>query len=207
MNPAYQEYYEAWHREVTASKDRLGGSWCPAVMSSYTPNLIRWLCTWFPIKNVVDVGCGAGEALRAFRMHGCQVLGIEGHRSPALLTDVPTVQHDMEKGPLILCNIDLAFSIEFVEHVSNAAAVVATLRSAKMVVMSHAIPGQGGHHHVNCQDRSYWVDKIKAGGFRYLEELSELARTLDCSYFSQSGLIFIRNDVDWGTFMGSYREV
>lgn len=206
MNHAYQKYYESWHNAVTASENKLGGCWAPAVMSSYTPNLIRWLCTWFPIKNVADIGCGAGESLRAFRMCGCQVVGVEGLAPAATLTDVPTVQHNMEKGPIILHNIDLAFSIEFVEHVGNSKAVVDTLAYAKMICMSHALPGQGGHHHVNCQPPQYWIDAFKERGFRYLAEFSEMARTLDCSYFSASGMIFLKREVDWGTHIGSYRE-
>lgn len=204
--PKFPEVYNQWHGEVTASKDTLGGAWSPAVMSSYTPNLIRWLCSWFPIKNVVDVGCGCGEALRGFRLMGCQVMGIEGLKSAAQLTDVPTVYWNMEYGPMLLCGVDLAFSIEFVEHVANVDAVVETLTCAKMIVMSHATPGQAGHNHVNCQDAAYWIAKFKTKGYRYLEELSKLTRTLDSSYYSATGMIFLRDDVDWGTKMTNYRE-
>jgi hypothetical protein len=139
-------------------------------------------------------------------MHGCQVLGVEGHKAAAKLTDVPTVVWNMELGPLMLANIDLTFSIEFVEHVSNEKAVIDTLTNGKMIVMSAAQPGQGGHNHVNCQTEEHWQKLITNRGYRYLEELSLLVRTWDSSYFSSTGMIFIREDVDYGTFMGSYKE-
>jgi hypothetical protein len=62
--------------------------------------------------------------------------------------------------------------------------------------MTHALPGQGGYHHVNCQPPEYWINHMKERGYN-LSEDNEIIRQIGSrdqtwNYFSQSGLIFIR---------------
>ena len=35
------------------------------------------------------------------------------------------------------------------------------------MVVTHAYPGQGGHHHVNEQEKEYWIDIFNKNDFRY----------------------------------------
>lgn len=184
----------------------LGGGWLPYNEGTYCPAMIAWLCSVFPIHTVLDVGCGGGEALRSFRANGCSVLGLEGLELVARLTDVPTIVHDLEKGPVKVAGIDLVYSLETAEHVDNTDAFIETLCNGKMVVMCHAQPGQEGHHHTRCLPEEFWIEKMKAKGYRYLIELSEHARRRAGGYFGATGKIFMRDGVDWGTAKGDYRE-
>lgn len=35
--------------------------------------------------------------------------------------------------------------------------------------MTHALPGQVGYHHVNCQPKEYWINLFAQRGFAYKE--------------------------------------
>jgi hypothetical protein len=62
--------------------------------------------------------------------------------------------------------------------------------------MTHALPGDDGHHHVNNQPQEYWVRKLNAVGYdvdpHNTVYVSVSERDQMKSYFSQSGLIFHR---------------
>jgi hypothetical protein len=58
--------------------------------------------------------------------------------------------------------------------------------------MTHAFPGQPGHHHVNCQPTEYWLARMKATGFSLDEWATEAARTVaPGSHWQRSGLVFV----------------
>lgn len=182
--------------EIESKDGKVGG--CISVMDSncYNPRLIEFLATAFPIRNVCDLGCGYGQAARQFASLGCNVVGVEFLDYAAGRCHFPVVLHDMEVAPIILRGIDLMYSIEFVEHVSVVENTVETLCQAKMIAISHAVPGQPGHHHVSCFDDSVWIEKIIQRGFSYLPRWTTFARGL-CGegFFAKSGLIFVRNDM------------
>jgi hypothetical protein len=60
-------------------------------------------------------------------------------------------------------------------------------------MMTHALPGQPGHHHVNCQPSRYWVQRLKGIGFDLDYRLTRYARTLGHAYFLRSGLVFVKS--------------
>jgi hypothetical protein len=91
---------------------------------------------------------------------------------------------------------DIVWSCEFVEHVEekyvdNFLAVFG--RATKAVLMTHATPGQAGHHHVNCQPADYWIERMQARGFFLEETLTEMSRSLALyTHWERSGLVFVR---------------
>ena len=40
-----------------------------------------------------------------------------------------------------------------------------------VILLTAAPPGQGGHSHVNCQEREYWMNKMKNKGYIFNQEL------------------------------------
>ena len=46
-----------------------------------------------------------------------------------------------------------------------------TFKLCKFVVVTHAYPGQGGHHHVNEQEKEYWVQLFKKYGFKHSQKI------------------------------------
>ncbi|MCY2924871.1 MAG: methyltransferase domain-containing protein, partial [Planctomycetota bacterium] len=128
------------------------------------------------VHSVVDIGCGVGTWLRAFSECGVgDFLGIDGpHVDQKLLQIDPARFRPVDlTGPLGLQRrFDMAVSLEVVENLppQYADAMVTSLASlADVVVLSAAVPGQGGHSHVNEQWPDYWSTMFRRLGFSAID--------------------------------------
>ncbi len=123
-------------------------------------------------RSVVDVGCGVGTWLAAFKDAGVSdILGIDGPHVDTEHLHIPAdafLAHDL-CAPLFLSRtFDLAISLEVAEHLPerHAEAFVSSLvRLAPVVLFSAAIPMQGGTHHVNEQWPTYWAQLFAQHGY------------------------------------------
>lgn len=174
---------------VTAG--HLGGYVAGGDPDTMEPALWHWLVDDCAVETVIDVGCGDGAALQAFRTLGCGVLGIDGVPQD----DPDIVTHDFTTGPYIgATDADLVWSCEFVEHVDaryedNYLAVFAR---APLILMTHALPGQPGWHHVNCQPPDYWIAALATYGYQLDPELTAETRDRANGYYHRTGLAFVR---------------
>lgn len=154
------------------------------------PELWLWAIDTYRVESVIDVGCGDGAVLDWFHERGIKAVGIDGYpqQHPAV------VLHDYTLGPLTISAADLAWSNEFVEHVEprHVGHFMATFKAARVVMVTHALPGQPGHHHVNCRDDDWWIVCFVNHGFGFDAGATDLARKLapPDSYFRRSGLVF-----------------
>ncbi len=145
------------------------GTWAPQVWNK--------LIEWYNPKTVIDVGCGAGHSLKYFIDKNIEGLGIEGFL-PAIEASLVRnyiKTHDYVEGEFIPeKTYDLGWCCEFVEHVEEKYMnnFMKTFESCKVVAMTHAVPGQEGYHHVNCQNADYWINAFNKIGFDYLEKES-----------------------------------
>lgn len=124
-------------------------------------------------RSVLDFGCGAGTWLSVARSLGAEkVTGIDG---PWVKPDVLQISQsefqpiDLEEQKFPdLGHFDLAISMEVLEHLSESAAEEALYgmsRSANFILLSVAIPGQGGNNHVNEQWQGYYANFLINHGF------------------------------------------
>ena len=114
------------------------------------------------------------------------------------------VLHDYCDGPYEPSRrYDLIWCAEFVEHVEDryVANFLRTFTFAdKYVAMTYALPGQGGHNHVNERSELYWLEKISSIGFAIDWTLTEKARSLVPEsrvvgkHFRGKGLVFKRTN-------------
>jgi hypothetical protein len=154
--------------------------------------LWSWLVHDRGVRSVLDVGCGDGYALSYFKAQGCEVLGVEGLPQEWDLI----VRHDYITGPYDPGRrFDLCWCCEFVEHVEQRFEhnFMVSFMACELLLMTHACPGQEGHHHVNCQSASYWITRLHPW-FDLDAELTVRARRL-CelpNHFARSGLAFRR---------------
>lgn len=173
------------------------GTWCPRVW--------EWAVRDLKVRSVIDVGCGLGFATRYFKRLGCEAHGVEGSES-AIRNGVAredVAKHDYTSGPYVLNrSFDLVWCAEFVEHVEERYLehFLATFKmGTKYLMITYAYPGQGGHHHVNEQPESYWIEKFKKIQFKYDRDLTCYARELtkpnrwilpEGIHFFKRGLVF-----------------
>lgn len=175
-------------RSTSLNKGHLGGCHVSSTIGdvgSWCPCLWDLLIEITEAKSIVDVGCGAGYSLKYFMDKGIASIGIEGLPEVLHYSPVPNniIIHDYTIGEFVLdWKCDLAWSCEFVEHVEEKYTknFMKTFEKCNYVGMTHAVPGQGGYHHVNEQPSPYWIDVFRHHGFEYLEQESiKLRQTLD----------------------------
>lgn len=123
-------------------------------------------------RSVVDVGCGEGVWLIAFRECGVvDSVGIDGEwvRTDALKISAGSfIPKDLEKPFNLQRTFDLAVCLEVAEHLDASAAgtLVENLTNlAPVILFSAAIPFQGGSHHVNEQWPEYWEELFATRGY------------------------------------------
>ena len=159
---------------------------------------VDYLIRELGIQSVVDIGCGPGGMVDLFNRKGLDVIGLDGdftvQRSPSVAEKV--VIHDFVKGPYQLDKTyDLAWTVEFVEHVEEKYMqnFIDVMKQCKYVIMTHALPGQPGHHHVNCQHAGYWLNVMEKNGFEPMPyTLSQIraVSTMRERYIREQSLFF-----------------
>jgi hypothetical protein len=111
---------------------------------------------------------------------------------------VPIAQHDILSAPYYM-PVDLVWSCEVAEHIQPEKVdnYIETLSNGKVIAMTHAVPGQAGHHHVNCQPAEYWIDLMASHGYSISDDQAVFrdisAKERTWTYFARSGLVFVRN--------------
>lgn len=181
---------------VDPKRPHLGGYHRGGDPLSWYPEMWEWLVESENIKSVLDVGCGEGHALHFFEERGCRVAGYDG-----IAQDHARIYlHDYTQGPADEWasgrnDFDLVWCCEFVEHIEERYLpnVLPTFCCAPLVLMTHALPGQGGHHHVNCRIDEYWLGVMAAIGYAHDRVLTMRTRELaGGGYYEWSGLAFRR---------------
>lgn len=129
-------------------------------------------------ERVLDVGCGRGAWLRAFKENGVPYLrGLDGpyvEASRLLIEPTEFRPTDLAQPWDLGERFDLAMCLEVGEHLPPSAAprlVESLCRAAPLVLFSAAIPGQGGTYHVNEQAPGYWQSLFAEHGLRRLDVL------------------------------------
>lgn len=131
---------------------------------------LDYLINTMGVKTMVDIGCGPAGMVELARSKGLEVLGVDGDFVVERNVD-DIVIHDYQAAPYVPeKSYDLAWTVEFVEHIEEQYIrnFVATMDKCKYVLMTHAFPGQPGHHHVNCQTTEYWAHIMNAFGYSIL---------------------------------------
>lgn len=138
--------------------------------------VVPMLLALAPVASVVDVGCGTGGWLAAFRAHGVEdVLGVDGPWVAEEQLRIPRERFrraDLSAPLRLDRRFDLALALEVAEHLppDRAEGFIGDLLSAApLVLFSAAIPGQGGEGHVNEQWPAWWAERFGRHGAHCLD--------------------------------------
>jgi hypothetical protein len=154
-----------------SARPDLGGNMRHGDIHTSCPVLWRYLVERFGLSSMLDVGCGEGHAVKFFHNMGLYAFGIDGLPDNVHNAVAPIALHDLLKGPFFL-PVDLVWSCEVAEHIDpgHVEHYLDTLSNGRIVAITHAIPGQDGYHHVNCQPPEYWIGRMRVRGFRMSED-------------------------------------
>ncbi len=176
--------------------------------NGFVPWLWNRLHGMFGPRQLLDVGCGMGRAAAHFLELGVDAYGVDGSLETALVAVIPQerfIIHDFTLGRMPKHGTyDLIWCCELVEHVEEqfVGNIIDTLDRASVVAMTHGLPGQGGHHHVNCQPPEYWIEKMERAGYFLDDAATEFSKVyptevipadvVERSWWGRSGMIFRR---------------
>lgn len=157
----------------------------------------------FKPASILDVGCGAGAWVAAYRECGARdVIGVDADylRDEQLLFD-PRCFHAIDVAGTFRLGrqFDVAQCLEVAEHIDPSASeslVDNLVAHAPIVVFSAAPPGQGGEHHVNERPYEFWRDLFDARGYQLFDGVRPKIRF--CArvehWYRYNMLVFVRED-------------
>jgi SAM-dependent methyltransferase len=175
----------------------LGGNIKEGDPFTFSPGVWDYVINRFALGSILDLGSGMGYAAEYFFKKGIRVVAVDGMDENVSNSVYPTVQIDLTKSA-VRCNVDLVHCQEVVEHVDekHLQNVLDSLSNGQFILMTHALPGQGGHHHVNLQPSEYWTAHLSRCGYvQMIEDTARMRRIAAAEgaiYLAQSGLLFAR---------------
>ena len=174
--------------------DHLGGSFGRCHVDQ---GALQYVRETLDLKSFIDIGCGTGGMVEVAHDAGMNAFGIDGDAT--IDRRAPVTIHDFTTGPAEFHDlIDLAWSVEFVEHVREKYIdnYMTAFQQCQYALITYAPPGTPGHHHVTCMPEDYWVLKFQEYGFKYLKEETLAIRersTMGRDFMRDNGLFF-RNE-------------
>jgi SAM-dependent methyltransferase len=157
-----------------------------------------------PVRSVVDVGCGAGAWLAAWRELGItDVLGLDGNYVDQSRLLIPaTVFRPVDLAAPFDCarRFDLVQSLEVAEHLPPATSdrfIAALVAHADIVLFSAAPPGQGGDDHVNEQSYESWRCRFAEHGYVCVDYLRPKVANTDGiePWYRYNTFLFVRSAI------------
>ena len=173
----------------------LGGNISYGDLGTFCPGVWDHLIDRFAVSSVLDIGSGIGFSSEYFFRKGVRVVAVDGLPTNCVNAKYPTVLHDLTKGPFVT-SVDMVHCQEVVEHIEERYLdnLLASMACGRVVVMTHALPGQGGYHHVNLQPPEYWIHHMARYGMKLLAHDTDTVRRLANErggyFMAQSGLVF-----------------
>jgi SAM-dependent methyltransferase len=148
---------------------------------------------------VYDFGCGDGFYIHELEKKGFQCFGVEGTtgmKDLGLTKSIIEADLTRQFPPLVPAQV---MSIEVAEHIDkeHEAQFLKTITQASKhtLLLTWAVPGQGGRRHVNEQPEEYVVQALANHGFKFIEDWTRMARLYVASevwYFGGSIYLFER---------------
>ncbi len=172
--------------------------------------LALWMKDHHPAARILDVGCGPGLYVREMRALGLQAWGVdndprlpdftdEGYLWRADVTEAYTKY--LSDAP---CHFDVIISLEVGEHIPShlhdayfqyILTAFGNL-DAGTLYFSAARPGQGGHGHISCRPKAYWVEKFFTGFWLDPDATDKWLGFIRSGYhlgwLTQNGMVFKR---------------
>jgi len=174
-----------WSLEACKKRHRFDEKLCKRIMELYQP------------QKVADVGCGEGRYCNYFKEHGWPIVhgyeGTQGVKTLGIYNDIMTM--DLTKVRWVDIQYDLVLCLEVGEHIPKKYEQIFFDNIRKFVskdlILSWAIPGQGGNGHVNEQSNQYVIDELTKRELKYLKFTSiDLRKHHSLKWFKNTIMAF-----------------
>lgn len=138
---------------------------------AFDARLSQAICSLFRDNKVgtsYDFGCGHGQYTQAMNALGIRTVGFDGN---PITASFPNCRVLDLTGSFDLPQVDAVLCLEVGEHIpAEFENILITnidkhVRSGGLVVLSWAVPGQGGFGHVNCKPNEYIRERFRKLGY------------------------------------------
>lgn len=148
-------------------------------------------------QTCVDFGCGDGSYTKYFNENNIITKGYDGNPFTPEITDGLCSIIDLSAPFNLKETYDCVMSLEVGEHIPKRYEQIFIQNlidhSHNLIILSWAIPGQGGHGHVNCADNSYIKDIFKAKHFLNRLHIENILRqSATYNWFHNTIMVFQR---------------
>ncbi len=155
-----------------------------AMCSLFPKQILDGVISELKPATLLDVGCGTGRSLGYFLQNGVDAIGIEGSQLAVARSENKDriIAADLREPIDLGRRFDVVWCFEVVEHIAPAHVGVLVdnlTRHAETLVISHAVPGQGGEGHFNEQPSQYWIECFAGQGFALDERLTAVLRSFN----------------------------
>ncbi len=172
----------------------VGGNIFEGDPATFSPSVWDYIIQRFALSSIMDLGSGMGYAAQYFHNKGMKVLAVDGMIENCQRAIYPTIHLDLSITKAT-AKVDLVHCQEVVEHIEERFLenLLSSLACGKFILMTNALPGQGGYHHVNEQPTEYWINHLMRYNCEVLVEDSNRIRKLAAAYgaafLAKTGLI------------------
>ena len=149
----------------------------------------------YKCNSLLDIGCGPGGQVELAKTLNWDAHGVDGDHTVKRSFACQIVDF---KYAMYVPNrsYDLGWCVEFLEHVEEKYIpnYMPALKACNYTVVTHALPGEPGHHHVNCQEQEYWINIFSQYDLIYNEELTNIVKqksTMERDFIRRRGLAFV----------------
>jgi len=148
-------------------------------------------------SDIGDFGAGGGWYTNYFQRHGKKSTAYDA--SPSRGSTVNFI--DLSKAVMLNTTFDWVLCLEVGEHIpassENIFLTNIVTHAKKGIVISWAIPGQGGNGHVNERPNDWVKHKMKDRGWVYdIDSTAMLRNAASFAWFKNTIMVFVRsNDV------------
>jgi hypothetical protein len=141
-----------------------------------------------------DLGCGDGRYVRALDKVGINAKGFDGNINTPDITKGYGVVKDLSK-PISIRSCNWVLSLEVGEHIPSQFEKIfldnLTASAHNGIVMSWAVPGQGGLGHVNCRTNYHIeMEMVKRGFTRDVYAEDFLRRHSSLHWFKHTIMVY-----------------
>lgn len=160
--------------------------------------LAEFLSVQHPGARALDLGCGPGLYVEEMRAQGIDAFGIDN--DPRMVPGPTLLRQDItssQPGGVY----DIVVSLEVGEHIAHSLSGryvrFIDMTDCRIVYFSAARPGQGGHGHINCQPKAYWVERFHSYGFWLNPDRTDvwldfMRQGYHMGWLTQNGMVFER---------------
>lgn len=164
----------------------------------YDEELAKLLSFLLIGETVLDLGCGTGAYTKLLRETGIECDGVDGNPYTEDLTEGMCSVVDLSKDYIAPKKYDCVLSLEVGEHIPIEYEDIflnnITQNCLHKVILSWAVPGQGGDGHVNERPNEYIIEKMEKLGYSYMPDYTNVLRKLASLWWFKNTIMVFRRE-------------